>query len=61
MTPVFDLLQEGKVEVIDLAETLKGRETRSLVVNAMDYHPNEAVHEEVGDLIFERLQARGIP
>lgn len=61
LAPVVKFFEDRDVNVIDLTETLKGRDTNSIIVNALDYHPNKTVHREVGDLIFQRLEASGLP
>lgn len=43
-------------EVIDLSPVLNGRLATSLVVNAFDAHPNEALHSEVAALLLERIK-----
>ncbi|MFP5221162.1 MAG: SGNH/GDSL hydrolase family protein [Acidobacteriota bacterium] len=42
-------------DVIDLTPAMTGRPARELVVNALDAHPNEAVHRQVGELLAGRM------
>jgi hypothetical protein len=53
---VTDFLVSNKVRVIDLTDILAGRNPMELVVNPVDAHPNEGLHEEVAELLFEQMQ-----
>jgi len=44
-------------DVIDLTATFQGRPARELVVNALDAHPNEAVHRQVGEMLAGRMRS----
>ena len=52
---VARLLERRGVPVVDMTPRLWGRDPRELVVNPLDNHPNEAVHAEVADLLFQAL------
>jgi len=56
-TKVVQLLRRRRVEVLDLAPRLAGRDTASLIVNRMNVHPSVALHHEVADLLYEMLRA----
>jgi hypothetical protein len=43
------------VTVVDLTDSLAGREPASLVVNAIDAHANEALNREIADMLFEAI------
>jgi hypothetical protein len=53
--PIAAFLSSKGVPYLDLAEYLKGRDPRELVVNRVDYHPSARLHREVGSLIVARL------
>lgn len=53
---VADLLRAGDLEVIDLAPRFKGSDRSALMVNAMDGHPNRAVHLEVAGCLIEMIE-----
>ena len=44
------------VTAIDLGEILTGRDTAELVVSALDTHPNERLHREVADLLYQEME-----
>ena len=46
--------QEG-VEVINLLDYLKDKKARNLIVIGLDSHPNEAVHAEAAQKLFEKV------
>lgn len=52
---VVGFLKEQKVEVIDLHSHFQGRPSETLVVNAMDSHPNEKTNKEVAELVYKRI------
>jgi len=52
---VVAFLIEQEVEVIDLAKYFQNRQPSTLVVNAMDGHPNKKANMEVSELIYKRL------
>jgi len=56
-TKVTELLQEHGVRVVNLEPLLESRDPKSLVVNSMDAHPNEALNREVGELLTNMIQA----
>ncbi len=45
--------------VIDLSDYLVGRDSRSLIVNSVDAHPNVALHLEVAQIIYTHLRRLG--
>jgi hypothetical protein len=45
------------VEVLDLAPLLAGRNPMTMVCNAFNGHANEALSQEIGTLLYERLTA----
>lgn len=45
--------------VIDLSDYLVGRDSRSLIVNSVDAHPNVALHLEVAQIIYNHLRNLG--
>ena len=49
-------LQALGADVIDLTQAFQGRPASELVVNALDAHPNEAVHAQVGELLAQRMR-----
>ena len=49
--------EEMQVEVLDLTSVLAGRNPKDMVCNAFDAHPNEAVHHEAAELLYQRLMA----
>jgi len=53
-------LQERGANVIDLTPYLKNRPLRDLVVNSSDSHPNERIHGEMAEVIFQRLSKDGL-
>ncbi len=50
------LRAEG-VTVLDLADPFADRDPRRMIVNQMDAHPNEAVHAEVAQMLYEIINA----
>lgn len=52
---VGQLFRQSGANVIDLAEAFADRPRSELVVNANDAHPNQAVHREVAQLLFQSL------
>lgn len=52
---VADAFEALGVPVLDLTPRFSGRAPKDLVCNAFDGHPNERVHREVGELLFEML------
>ena len=46
--------QEG-VEVINLLDYLKDKKARNLIASGLDSHPNEAVHAEAAQKLFEKV------
>lgn len=57
---VADALHAMGAKVIDLTPRFVDRAVSDLVVNASDAHPNEKIHAEVGNIVFERLQKDGV-
>lgn len=56
---IGEIFDELGIPVIDLGPVFSGRDTAALVCNRYDGHPNEAVHAEVGGLLFEWLVEAG--
>jgi hypothetical protein len=52
---ITGFLQARGVRVINLGPMLEDRDPRSLVVNSMDAHPNEALNREVGNLLTKTI------
>ncbi len=52
------LVREG-VPVVDMGDLLAGRSPESLVVNALDTHPNESVQIEVAEALLQALRENG--
>lgn len=53
---VVELLRNEGNKVLDLTKHFRGRNAEDLVVNSMDAHPNEKVHAEVAQLLYEMLE-----
>ena len=54
--PVIDLFQEHNVPVLDVSMLLAGHDPAEITVNAVDAHPNEAVHLEVAEHLYQMIQ-----
>jgi hypothetical protein len=54
--PVIDLFQEHNIPVLDVGMLLAGRNSAEITVNAVDAHPNEAVHLEVAEHLYQMIQ-----
>lgn len=54
---VAKALADMGADVVDLTPAFQGRPARELVVNALDAHPNEAVHRQVGELLAGRMHS----
>ncbi|MBW2386971.1 MAG: SGNH/GDSL hydrolase family protein [Deltaproteobacteria bacterium] len=54
---VADLMRTADVPVIDLADHFAGREPAELMASSMDGHPSRGLHEEVAELLYERLRS----
>lgn len=52
---VVEFLNNKKVGVIDLTTHFQNRDPESLIVNAMDAHPNEKTNMEVAELVYQLL------
>lgn len=46
-------------QAVDLAPVLSGRPMHSLICSELDTHPNEAVHAETADILYQKLEALG--
>lgn len=57
---VVELFDGLQVETLDLTPVLIGRDTEEIVCNPFDGHPNEAVHREAAQLLYQRLVTAGI-
>ena len=53
--PVVDFFKSEGIETIDLRPHLEGRDPKTLVVCPLDAHPNEALHEEIAEILFAVL------
>jgi hypothetical protein len=54
--PVIDLFHEHNIPVLDVGMLLVGRDSAEITVNAVDAHPNEAVHLEVAEHLYQMIQ-----
>ncbi len=52
---VIDFLRSQGIKVIDLAPLFEGKDIRQLIVSAVDIHPNERLHREVGEMLFREI------
>ncbi|MBN1219379.1 MAG: SGNH/GDSL hydrolase family protein [Anaerolineae bacterium] len=52
---VVNLFQEEGIPVVDVARLVAGQEPKSLVVNAVDWHPNESVHRLVAEALYQLI------
>ncbi len=55
--PVIDLFAAHNIPVLDVGQLLAGRSPETIVVNAVDSHPNEAVHLEVARHLYQMMQS----
>lgn len=53
---VVNFLRYHKIEVIDFADQLVGRNPKKLIVNWADTHPNEKLNKEIGELLFNYIK-----
>lgn len=53
---INQLLLEQNTNVINLSHLFTGRNSKELVVNRWDNHPNESVNSEVAQLLYRKLQ-----
>lgn len=53
--PVIELFQEQGVPVLDVASLLAGRDPAQMTVNPVDAHPNESVHREVAERLYQLM------
>jgi hypothetical protein len=56
---VVAFFERRDVPVIDLAESLRGRDPRELRVSDENDHANERVHAEMADLVYAELERLG--
>lgn len=54
--PVIDLFRTHNVPVLDVGQLLAGRDPADITVNGVDAHPNEAVHREVAEALYQMIQ-----
>jgi hypothetical protein len=54
---VAEFFQKHNVQVLNLEPLLIDRDPRTLVVNSLDAHPNEALNREVAELLTKAIQA----
>lgn len=54
--PVIDLFRTHNVPVLDVGQLLAGRAPADITVNGVDAHPNEAVHREVAEALYQMIQ-----
>lgn len=52
---VRNYYQSKGVKVVDMGSILKGRNSKELVVNSLDAHPNKKFQPEIADLLFETI------
>lgn len=57
---VVRFLRDQDVRVVDMSVHLADRDPRTMVVNSLDGHPNEAVNKEVASLLYQAMQDEGI-
>lgn len=50
-----EFLAENGVEVADLLDVVRGQDPRTLVVNSLDAHPNEAAHRAFAEAIWTKF------
>lgn len=55
--PVIDLFAAHHIPVLDVGQLLAGRNPATTMVNAVDSHPNEAVHLEVARHLYQMIQS----
>ena len=55
--PVIDLFTERNVPVLDVTTILAGRDPAETVVNPFDAHPNEQIHREVAEALYQMITA----
>ncbi|MEM7200745.1 MAG: SGNH/GDSL hydrolase family protein [Planctomycetota bacterium] len=54
---VIDWMHSREIEVLDLAEHLRGRDPVDLIVGPLDNHPSVGLHTEVAQLLAKRIRA----
>jgi hypothetical protein len=54
-TRVSALLKRNNVEVVDLTPIVMSRDPKTMVVNPLNAHANEALNREIADLLYQRL------
>lgn len=52
---VINFFRERQVPVLDVAELIKDAPAKQLVVNSLDAHPSEWVHQQVADKLYEMV------
>ncbi len=52
---IVEFLEEQEVKVVDLSTYFRSRPAETLVVNALDGHPNEKTNTEVAKLVYKLL------
>ncbi len=57
---VEDTFEMYNVPVLNLTETMASAEPADLVVNSVDAHPNEAVHHQVAEMLYDLLIEEGL-
>jgi hypothetical protein len=55
---VVELFREEGTPVVDVSQLVAGQDAQNLIVNAVDWHPNESVHRLVAEELH-RLILRG--
>lgn len=53
--PVIDLFEQHDVPVLNVSHLLAGRDPAETTVNAVDAHPNEQVHHQVAEALYDML------
>ncbi len=54
--PIIDLFHEHDIPVLNVSTLLAGRDPAETTVNAVDSHPNEAIHLEVAEHLYQMIQ-----
>lgn len=57
---IVALFKARGVPVLDVADLIQGIPSRELTVNSVDSHPNEQVHRQVAEALYQMFVARGI-
>ena len=52
--------EEREISVVNMVDSVKGKNPADLVVNPFDMHPNEALHQIAASQIYQKLLAEGM-